>query len=88
MSDLIRVPYTELFQRAARIRQQAEVVRTEIQTLTRTVESIEWMGKRADKFFATWHDARPEMETWVTILENFASELENQARRMQAVDEA
>jgi hypothetical protein len=28
------------------------------------------------------------MENWVTILENFATELEDQARRMQAADEA
>ena len=29
-----------------------------------------------------------EMERWVTILEGFAGELEDQARRMQLADEA
>jgi len=29
MSDLIKVPYSELFQRAARIRQEAETIRAE-----------------------------------------------------------
>jgi WXG100 family type VII secretion target len=87
MSDLIKVPYTELFQRAARIRQEADAVRAEIQLLTETVDSIQWMGKRADKFFTMWQETRPEMETWVQTLENFANNLEAQARSMQAADE-
>jgi WXG100 family type VII secretion target len=87
MSDLIRVPYVELFQRAQRIRQQSDVVRSEIQSLNDTVESIQWMGNRAERFFAMWEEAKPEMENWVLILESFANDLENQARRMQAVDE-
>ena len=87
MSDLIKVPYTELFQRATRIRQEADAVRTEIQLLTETVDSIQWMGKRADKFFSLWQDAKPEMETWVKTLEAFANSLEQQARSMQAADE-
>ena len=46
MSDLIKVPYSELFQRAARIRQEAETIRAEIDTLQNTVESVQWMGAR------------------------------------------
>jgi WXG100 family type VII secretion target len=88
MSDLIRVPYTELFQRAASIRQQAEIVRQEINTLNETVQSINWMGRRAERFFNMWEEARPQMQNWVTILESFASDLENQARRMQTADES
>jgi WXG100 family type VII secretion target len=88
MSDLIKVPYVELFQRAQRIRQQADTVRSEIQALNDTVESVQWMGKRAERFFAMWEEAKPEMENWVLILETFANDLENQARRMQAVDES
>ena len=88
MADLIQVPYTELFQRATRIRQQAETVRGEIRTLQETVDSIQWIGNRAERFFGMWDEARPEMESWVTILESFASDLENQARRMQQADEA
>jgi WXG100 family type VII secretion target len=88
MSDIIRVPYTELFQRASRIRQQAEVVRTEIRNLNETVSTIDWMGQRAEKFFKMWEDTRPTMESWVTTLEAFANDLENQARRMQSADEA
>jgi WXG100 family type VII secretion target len=88
MSDMIRVPYTELFQRAATIRQQADAVRNEINTLNETVESINWMGRRAERFFNMWADARPQMERWVQILESFATDLENQARRMQTADEA
>lgn len=88
MSDIIRVPYTELFQRAASIRQQAEVVRQEINTLDETVTSIDWMGQRAQRFFNMWEEARPQMQQWVTILESFANDLENQARRMQTADEA
>ncbi len=88
MSDIIRVPYTELFQRAAAIRQQAEVVRQEINTLDETVTSIDWMGQRAQRFFNMWEEARPQMQQWVTILESFATDLENQARRMQTADEA
>ncbi|MFN8528494.1 MAG: WXG100 family type VII secretion target [Anaerolineae bacterium] len=88
MSDTIRVPYTELFQRAARIREQADAVRREIQTLAQTVESIEWIGGRAQRFFTMWSDARPEMERWAAALDGFADELEAQARRMQAADEA
>ncbi|KXK24674.1 MAG: hypothetical protein UZ15_CFX003000183 [Chloroflexi bacterium OLB15] len=88
MSDIIRVPYTELFQRAASIRQQAEVVRQEISTLDETVTSIDWMGQRAQRFFNMWEEARPQMQQWVTILESFATDLENQARRMQTADES
>jgi len=88
MSDLIKVPYVELFQRAQRIRQQADTVRSEIQALNDTVQSVQWMGKRAERFFAMWEEAKPEMENWVLILETFANDLENQARRMQAVDES
>lgn len=87
MSDTIRVPYTELFQRAARIRQQADALRAEIRTLSETVDSVLWMGKRADRFFGMWAEAKPEMENWVAVLENFATDLENQARRIQAVDD-
>jgi uncharacterized protein YukE len=87
MSDLIRVPYTELFERAFRIRQQAEAVRIELQTLNETVESIGWIGRRADRFFLMWEESKQEMENWVRTLEMFASDLENQARRIQMVDE-
>jgi WXG100 family type VII secretion target len=87
MTDFVKVPYTELFQRAARIRQEAEKIRTEIQTLKATVESIQWLGKRADRFFTLWNETVPEMEQWVTILERFAAELDDQARRMQLADE-
>lgn len=88
MSDFVKVPYAELFQRAARIRQEADKIRAEIQTLKSTVESIEWIGRRADKFFTLWNDTVPEMEQWVAILERFANELEDQARRMQFADES
>lgn len=87
MSEIIKVPYAELFVRAARIRQEAEAVRAEIQLLTETVESIQWMGKRAEKFFSLWQETKPEMENWASILENFATNLEAQARSMQAADE-
>jgi WXG100 family type VII secretion target len=87
MTDLIKVPYSELYQRAARIRQEADAVRGEIQLLTETIESLQWMGKRADKFFAMWQETKPEMETWVQTLDNFANSLEAQARSMQAADE-
>lgn len=87
MTDYIRVPYAELFQRAARIRQEADVIRTEIVTLKQTVDDIQWLGRRADRFFRTWQETVPDMEAWVAILERFADELEDQARRMQAVDE-
>ncbi|HYO89939.1 MAG TPA: WXG100 family type VII secretion target [Candidatus Limnocylindrales bacterium] len=88
MTDLVKVPYTELFQRAASIRQQAEAVRREIVSLTETIGGIEWMGRRAERFFRMWEEARPEMDNWVTILESFATDLENQARRMQSADES
>ncbi|MDQ7024079.1 MAG: WXG100 family type VII secretion target [Anaerolineae bacterium] len=88
MSDFIRVPYVELYQRAARIRQEADSVRAEIQRLEEAVETVQWMGKRAERFFQMWERARPEMQQWVTALEAFARSLENQARRMQAADEA
>ena len=88
MSDFVKVPYVELFQRAARIRQEAQTIRAEIQTLTETIENIQWIGKRADRFFLVWDDTRPKMESWVRVLENFADTLEDQARRMQAADEA
>jgi WXG100 family type VII secretion target len=88
MSDLVKVPYTELFQRAARIRQEADTIRAEIKTLRSTVDSIQWIGKRADRFFTLWNETLPDMEQWVTILDGFANELEDQARRMQIADEA
>lgn len=88
MSDFVKVPYAELYQRATRIRQEADKIRAEIQTLKSTVETIEWIGKRADRFFTLWSETVPEMEQWVTILERFANELEDQARRMQFADEA
>ena len=88
MSDLIKVPYTELFYRASRIRQEASAIRAEIQLLQQTVDSIEWVGKRADKFFAMWAESRPEMESWALMLDGFADSLEDQARRIQAADEA
>lgn len=87
MTDYIRVPYAELLQRAGRIRQEAEVVRSEIATLKQTVDDIQWLGKRATRFFQTWHETVPDMEAWAAILEKFADELEDQARRMQAVDD-
>lgn len=87
MTDFVKVPYAELFARAARVRQEADAVRAEIQRLSETVESIQWIGKRADRFFTLWEETRPEMENWVRVLEGFAAELEDQARRMQAADE-
>ncbi len=88
MTDLVKVPYSELFQRAAAIRQQAETVRREIVSLSETIGSIDWMGRRAERFFRMWEEARPQMDNWVTILESFATDLENQGRRMQNADEA
>lgn len=88
MTDLIRVPYAELLQRAARIRQEAETIRAEIRSLKATIESIQWMGRRADRFFTLWEETLPDMEAWVAILERFAAELDDQARRIQAADEA
>ncbi|MEL6148702.1 MAG: WXG100 family type VII secretion target [Chloroflexota bacterium] len=88
MTDYVKVPYVELLQRAARIRQEAETIKAEMRTLRDTIEGLEWMGKRADRFFSLWNETLPEMEQWVMILETFATELEEQARRMQAADEA
>jgi WXG100 family type VII secretion target len=88
MSDYVRIPYAELFQRASRIRQEAETIRLEIKVMRESIESIEWIGKRADRFFALWHETLPEMESWVLTLDQFADELEDQARRIQAADEA
>lgn len=88
MTDFVRVPYTELFQRASCIRQEADNVRSEIKILSETVENIQWIGKRAERFFALWDETRPEMEEWVRILEGFATSLEEQARRMQTADES
>lgn len=86
MADMIKVPYTELFSRATTIRQQADSVRSEIRTLSETIGSIQWMGNRADKFFRMWDDSKPKMEEWASTLENFAADLEEQARRMQDAD--
>lgn len=88
MSDWVKVPYTELVYRASRIRQEAETIRAEIRTLKSAVESVQWMGRRAERFFTVWGETIPEMEQWVQILESFAAELEDQARRMQLADEA
>lgn len=88
MPDYIKVPYAELYSRASRIRQEADTIRSEISTLRQSVDSIQWIGKRADRFFTLWNETLPEMEAWVTTLENFANELEDQARRMQGADEA
>lgn len=88
MSDWVRVPYTELVHRAGRIRQEADTIRAEIRTLKSTVESLQWMGRRAERFFTVWNETLPEMEQWVHILESFASELEDQARRIQLADES
>ena len=88
MSDFVRIPYAELLQRANRIRQEAELVRAEIHSLNQTVDSLQWMGKRADRFFRMWEESRPQMENWVKTLESFANELEQQARRIQAADES
>jgi WXG100 family type VII secretion target len=87
MSDLIRVPYAELYQRAARIRQEAETIRAELISLRATVEGLQWMGKRAERFFSTWHESVPQMERWAQVLDAFAEELEDQARRMQLADD-
>lgn len=88
MTEFIRVPYAELLQRAARIRQEADNVQAEIRRLEEAIDSLQWMGKRAERFFQMWERARPEMQAWVTTLEAFANGLEAQARRMQAADEA
>jgi WXG100 family type VII secretion target len=88
MTDYVKVPYAELYQRATRIRQEADTIRAEIKTMRESIESVEWIGKRADRFFRLWHETLPEMESWVSILDSFAAELEEQARRIQAVDEA
>jgi WXG100 family type VII secretion target len=88
MSDWVRVPYAELVHRASRIRQEADTIRAEIRTLKTAVESVQWMGRRAERFFTVWNETVPEMEQWVAILESFASELEDQARRMQLADES
>lgn len=88
MTDLIRVPYTELLHRAGRIRQEAETIRREVQALKTTFDGLTWMGRRAERFFALWHETVPEMEQWASVLEAFATELEDQARRMQLADEA
>ena len=88
MSDWVRVPYAELVHRASRIRQEADTIRAEIRTLKTAVESVQWMGRRAERFFTVWNETVPEMEQWVAILESFASELEYQARRMQLADES
>ena len=88
MSDWVRVPYAELVHRASRIRQEADTIRAEIRTLKTAVESVQWMGRRAERFFTVWNETVPEMEQWVAILESFAGELEDQARRMQLADES
>lgn len=67
MSDWVRVPYTELVHRAGRIRQEADTIRAEIRTLKSTVESLQWMGRRAERFFTVWNETLPEMEQWVQI---------------------
>ena len=86
MSSMIKVPYTEMQQRASTIRQQASLVRAEVQALETNVDSVQWMGNRASKFFNMWEEARPAMLQWADILDAFADELDAQAKRMEAVD--
>jgi WXG100 family type VII secretion target len=88
MADTIKGPDSELFKRAQAIRQQADAVRNEIRTLSDTITGIQWMGKRAERFFQMWDEAKPKMEEWAATLEGFATDLENQARRMQTADES
>jgi WXG100 family type VII secretion target len=85
MSKII-VPYDEMIQRAGTIRQQAELVRAEVQILDANVKNVEWMGNRARRFFDMWEQARPQMLEWARILEAFAAELEDQGRRIRDVD--
>jgi inorganic triphosphatase YgiF len=52
-----------LFQQAVRIRQEADKIRAEIQTLKAAskASSGSW---RADRFFTLWNETVPEMEQW------------------------
>ncbi len=86
MSSMIKVPYVEMQQRAATIRQQASLVRAEVQALEANVDTVEWMGNRARRFFDMWEEARPQMLQWADILDAFADELDQQAKRMEMVD--
>jgi WXG100 family type VII secretion target len=88
MADLIKVPYTELFRRAQIIRDQADIVYAQINTLAKTMESLNWMGQRKDKFTTMWNNDLPAMYEWVSTLKGFADELERQANRMQAADQS
>jgi WXG100 family type VII secretion target len=84
----IKVPYNEMIQRAGVIQQQSEAVLAEVARLSQTVDSLDWMGQRATKFKDLWGRARPQMEEWAKILEDFATELRLQGERMKHVDES
>jgi len=88
MSDLIKVPYTELRSRAATMHTQADAVLAEVNALNDVVSSMQWLGNRADRFMAMWNEAVPAMRHWAAILHDFASDLENQADRIERWDNA
>jgi len=84
--SMIKVPYVEMQQRAATIRQQATLVRAEVEALDNNVKSVNWIGNRASHYFSMWEQARPQMLQWAQILDAFADELDQQAKRMEIVD--
>ncbi|MEO8393457.1 MAG: WXG100 family type VII secretion target [Chloroflexota bacterium] len=86
MSDIIKVPYTELFHHAAVIHEQANIVESQVTLLSTTLAEIVWVGERRTRFFGQWENAKPQMNDWVKNLRAFADDLESQARRMQAAD--
>jgi len=82
----ISVPYNDMLTAARSLREQANIIRVEIQRLDEAVHNIQWMSTRAQGFFQSWDSQRPNMNNWATKLESFALELETQARNMQAAD--
>lgn len=79
----IIVPVPELFQRSAALKEQAQLVRTTINNIDTTVKSLEFMGKSATKFFNEWDAAMPQMRNWADIVDAFADDMHDQAKRME-----
>jgi len=88
MANTIRLTPSDLRSRASEIQRNSEVVKREVEEITRLLESLKptFLGESAQAFFKDFNNARGDMDNWDDIVRSFANELNDAANNLERAD--
>ncbi len=86
----IKATVNEVRSAAAEIEREAATIQKQVAAIQQITDNLKksFLGERASQFFASFAQARQQMDQWDEIVKSFAAELIEAANRYQAADKA